>query len=244
LAPISSAPHSVQRPASCAFCVAACLSLYAYWLYEQRRAGVFVLQLLDLCALLLDDYFEADYFSLQYLIFLPKRAKDIVCFDLPTLADLLTFTSSLNSYAITLIVHLFNKRVELLKKGSHMKQRHFSSDGTGNVQINKIWTAIGKVIRTSFVRNVVVSAAIMIAALFVVFGVANADKPLTPISALRSPIYTTRVAVGTANVRYCPSMSCGIVYHVHYGIRVHVYFHYRGWASIGPNRWIASYLLY
>ena len=55
--------------------------------------------------------------------------------------------------------------------------------------------------------------------------------------------YTTRVAVGAANVRYCPSMSCGIVYHVHYGIRVHVYFHYGGWSNIGPNRWIASYLL-
>jgi hypothetical protein len=69
-----------------------------------------------------------------------------------------------------------------------MKQRDFSLDGTGNVQINKIWTAIGKVTQTSLVRNVVVSAAIMIAALFVVFGVANADKPLTPVSAVKSPI--------------------------------------------------------
>ncbi|GEM_PF-3871448 len=55
--------------------------------------------------------------------------------------------------------------------------------------------------------------------------------------------HITTVAAGTANVRYCPSMSCGIVYHVHYGIRVHEYFHYGGWTNIGPNRWIASYLL-
>ena len=55
--------------------------------------------------------------------------------------------------------------------------------------------------------------------------------------------HMARVDVAVAHVRYCPSTSCDVVYHVYDNVRVHVYFHYGGWSNIGPNRWIASYLL-
>ena len=51
------------------------------------------------------------------------------------------------------------------------------------------------------------------------------------------------VGVGMAHVRYCPSTNCDVVYDVYYGTRVHVFYQYGGWANIGQNRWIASYLL-
>ncbi len=56
------------------------------------------------------------------------------------------------------------------------------------VALPKVWGAVRNGMRMSFVRNVAGGAAITIAALFVVFGVANAGKPTAPISAVKSPI--------------------------------------------------------
>ena len=126
-----------------------------------------------------------------------------------------------------------------------MKQKVSSLDRIDKVQIDKIWTAIGAVLRTSLVRNVVVSAAIMIAALFVVFGVANAGKPLTPVSAVKSPIPQPVSVVLDCQETWNPS--CTATASTTSGARLYSYFYidgrYRGTANKTYTNVCALYYL-
>lgn len=69
-----------------------------------------------------------------------------------------------------------------------MKEKQSDFSRTDKAQKNSIRAALIAAARNSLVRNIVISATIMIAALFVVFGVADAAKPIAPVSAVKSPI--------------------------------------------------------
>jgi hypothetical protein len=52
-----------------------------------------------------------------------------------------------------------------------------------------------------------------------------------------------RVKVWSARIRSCPSTNCRQIGSLRYGTPVHVFVRVGGWSSIGPGKWVASYLL-